>query len=74
MIPERAIKVYKTSNLNEGYVTTVFNSYDFFRIANRLLKDKGNSSVTAKTVKNTVLAKFVFKGVNLRSKHKVIKI
>jgi len=74
MVPERAIKVYKTSNLNEDYVTTVFNSYDFFRIANRLLKDKSNSSVTAKTVKNTVLAKFVFKGVNLRSKHKVIKI
>lgn len=74
MIPERAIKVYKTSNLSESYVTTVFTPYDFIKISNRLLQDNSNSSVTAKTVKNTVLAKFVPKGVKLKSNHKVIAI
>ena len=74
MIPARAIKVYKTTNFSEIYVTTVFTPYDFAKIRDRLLKDSSTSSVTDKTVKNTVLAKFVPKGVKLRSNHKVVTV
>jgi len=74
MIPEKAIKVYRTSNLYEDYVTTVFSPYDFIKIRDRLLEEKITSSVTAKTVDNTVLAKFVQNGVKLKSKYKVIQV
>jgi len=74
MLSTNAIKVYEISDKTENYVTTVFHPKDFVKLRDELLNTINISSVTAKTAKDKVIAKFVLKGVKLRSNHKVVHV
>ena len=55
MIASRAMKIYKTVNNAENYVTTVFTPYDADKLINKLLKEAGVMLIRVRSAKGTTL-------------------